>query len=80
MASVRPNPLSSAWRFLAWWFSGLADGRTWFPGFRLLAVGVALGLLVGWSYGRVMRVVTVEETSLPKPVTAPPRARPGCMC
>ncbi len=57
---------------LAWWFSGLSAARGWFPGLRLIAVGLALGVVVGWSGGRILRVLVVEETSLPKPVTAPP--------
>ncbi len=62
-------------RFIGWWFAGLTDKRTWFPGVRLLAVGVLLGMAVGWSYGKLFHVVVLEETSLPKPVTDPP---PGC--
>jgi 3D (Asp-Asp-Asp) domain-containing protein len=72
MAAARPHPPSAAWRFLAWWFSGLADRRSWFPGVRLLALGAALGLVVGWGCGRILHVLVVEETSLPKPVTSPP--------
>src|SRR5258708_10571406 len=58
--------------FLRWWFAGLSDRRTWFPGVRLFAVGVLIGMMVGWSYGKLFHVVLVEETSLPKPVTNPP--------
>lgn len=64
-----------AGRLVRWWFAGLADRRTWFPGVRLLAVGVLIGVAVGWSYGRIFHVVVIEETSLPRPVTDPP---PGC--
>jgi 3D (Asp-Asp-Asp) domain-containing protein len=72
MASGRPSPPSSAWRFLAWWFSGLSAGRGWFPGLRLIAVGLAAGLALGWGSGRILHILVVEETSLPRPVTAPP--------
>jgi 3D (Asp-Asp-Asp) domain-containing protein len=64
---------TTLWRFTAWWFRGLTDARTWFPGFRLLLVGVLLGVAVGWSFGRILHVMVLEEKSLPKPVTqAPP--------
>jgi 3D (Asp-Asp-Asp) domain-containing protein len=72
MPAGRSSAGFTTWRFIAWWFSGLTDARTWFPGFRLLLVGVLLGIAVGWSFGRVLHIVLLEEHSLPKPVTGAP--------
>ncbi len=75
-----PPMTASAWRpwvigvkrFLRWWFIALHSRHGWFATLRLTASCLGLGLLLGWSGGRSLRIFTLEETRLPKPVIAPP--------
>ena len=70
---------ASAWRpwingtrrFLAWWFAALGSKHGWFAALRLSATTLGVGLLLGWSSTYYLRVLTVEEKFLPKPVIAP---------
>jgi 3D (Asp-Asp-Asp) domain-containing protein len=62
--------IDAAWS-VAWWsVEGLRRASMRSTGIRLLAVGLIVGWLLGWSNGKVIHVVT--ETELPRPVTPPP--------
>jgi 3D (Asp-Asp-Asp) domain-containing protein len=62
--------LRGCWSFAWWTTEGLRDRRARGTGLRLLALGLVLGTVIGWSNGKVIHIIT--ETELPKPVTAPP--------
>ncbi len=70
---------ASAWRpwirgtrrVLAWWFAALGDRHGWFAALRLTATTLGIGLLIGWGSTRYLRIITVEEKFLPKPVIEP---------
>jgi 3D (Asp-Asp-Asp) domain-containing protein len=62
--------LSLTWSFSWWLTAGLRKDSTRSTGLRLLALGLAIGALIGWSNGKVIHIV--NETELPRPVTPPP--------
>lgn len=74
-----PRMSASAWRpwingtkrFIAWWFAALGSKHGWFAALRLSATTLGIGLLVGWGSTRYLRVLTLEEKFLPKPVIEP---------
>jgi 3D (Asp-Asp-Asp) domain-containing protein len=62
--------LNAAWAFSWWMTEGLRRSSSRATGLRLLALGLAVGALIGWSNGKVIHIV--NETELPRPVTPPP--------
>jgi 3D (Asp-Asp-Asp) domain-containing protein len=62
--------LNLTWSFSWWMTAGLRQNSTRSTGLRLLALGLAVGALIGWANGTVVHVI--QEKDLPRPVTQPP--------
>ncbi len=58
-------------RFSWWTTAGLRDARTRPTGLRLLCLGLAVGVLIGWANSEVIHVL-IDRGGMPKPVTPPP--------
>lgn len=62
--------LDLSWSFSWWMTEGLRRSHSRGTGLRLLALGLAVGALLGWSNGKVIHII--PERELPKPVAPPP--------